>query len=83
MFEAFILVCSVYNYTDCRTLKDLNGPYIKIEECHKRIKQMKFDAENELPFVVINHMCTDQFTNPEKHNGNESNTKESRKKLKV
>jgi len=61
MFEAFILVCSVYNFSDCRTLKDLRGPYQEISQCHERIEQMRHDAENTLPFVVINSKCTDQF----------------------
>ena len=38
---------------------------------------------NKLPFVVIKQKCTDQFTNPEKYNGNESNTEELREKLKI
>ena len=84
MFEAFILVCSVYNFSDCRTFKDLNGPYVEMEKCEVRIEEMKFDIINHrLPFVVIKQACTDQFTNPEKYNGNESDTKEPGEKLKI
>lgn len=61
MFEAFILVCSVYNFMDCRTLKDLQGPYIEIEQCHVRLEEMKIDIESKLPFAVINQKCTDEF----------------------
>ena len=54
MFEAFIMVCSVYNFMDCRTFKDLNGPYVEMEKCEVRIEEMKFDIiNNKLPFVVI------------------------------
>ena len=82
MFEAFIMVCSVYNFMDCRTFKDLNGPYVEMEKCEVRIEEMKFDIiNNKLPFVVIKLKCTDQFTNQEKYNGNESNTEKLREKL--
>ena len=36
MFEAFIMVCSVYNFMDCRTFKDLNGPYVEMDKCEVR-----------------------------------------------
>ena len=84
MFEAFIFVCSVYNFNDCRTFKDLTGPHEKMESCEVRIEEMKFDiVDNNLPFVVLKQKCTDQFTNPEKYNGNESNTEKLREKLKI
>ena len=84
MFEAFIMVCSVYNFMDCRTFKDLNGPYVEMEKCEVRIEEMKFDIiNNKLPFVVIKQKCTDQFTNPEKYNGNASKTEKLREKLKI
>ena len=55
-----------------------------MEKCEVRIEEMKFDIiNNKLPFVVIKQKCTDQFTNPEKYNGNESNTEKLREKLKI
>ena len=61
MFEAFIMVCSVYNFMDCRTFKDLNGPYVEMEKCEVRIEEMKFDIiNNKLPFVVIKQKCMSQ-----------------------
>ena len=44
MFEAFIMVCSVYNFMDCRTFKDLNGPYVEMEKCVVRIEEMKLEG---------------------------------------
>ena len=58
MFEAFVFICMLKDPTNCQTLQDTQGPYIKESQCIKRAYEIAMDLPEWMPeYVAIQYKC--------------------------
>ena len=63
MFEAFVFICMLKDPTNCQTLQDTQGPYIKESQCIKRAYEIAMDLPEWMPeYVAVNYKCDNKGT---------------------
>ena len=63
MFEAFVFICMLKDPTNCQTLQDTQGPYIKESQCIKRAYEIAMDLPEWMPeYVAIRYKCDNKGT---------------------
>ena len=63
MFEAFVFICMLKDPTNCQTLQDTQGPYIKESQCIKRAYDIAMDLPEWMPeYVAIRYKCDNKGT---------------------
>ena len=63
MFEAFVFICMLKDPTNCQTLQDIQGPYIKESQCIKRAYEIAMDLPEWMPeYVAVKYKCDNKGT---------------------
>ena len=63
MFEAFVFICMLKDPTNCQTLQDTQGPYIKESQCIKRAYEIAMDLSEWMPeYVAVKYKCDNKGT---------------------
>ena len=63
MFEAFVFICMLKDPTNCQTLQDTQGPYIKESQCIKRAYEIAMDLPEWMPeYVAVKYKCDNKGT---------------------
>jgi len=58
MFEAFVFICMLKDPTNCQTLQDTQGPYIKESQCVKRAYEIAMELPEYMPeYVAVKYKC--------------------------
>ena len=59
MFEAWIIVCVMYQQNACFPAHDTRGPYATHDECYERTVEMSADVMTDIPLhVPVAWKCT-------------------------
>jgi len=61
MFEAFVFICMLKDPTNCQTLQDIQGPYVKESQCIKRAYEIAMDLPEWMPeYIATKYKCEQQ-----------------------
>jgi hypothetical protein len=63
MFEAWVMVCVMYQTGACFPAQDTRGPYKTHDECYERTVEMSADIIENIPLhVPVSWKCTSPGT---------------------
>lgn len=68
MFQAFVLLCSIYNPYNCVTMQDTTGPHKDYNSCYNRITEMTELANNNIEYFFPKKYACVKINSSDKKN---------------